>query len=136
MTTTLVYAFVTTFLMLTAFFAASYVAEAPQERMRRIVRAYTIVAVFSAVIGTLGYLHLIPGGYDILTRYGRAKALFQDPNVFAPFLILPALVLRCSACCSAGGGRSSSTAPSSWRSWWGCSSASRAPPGAICSAPR
>ena len=90
-TTTIIYPLVTTFLMLTAFFAASYVAEAPQERMGRILRAYTIVAVFSAIIGTLGYLHLIPGGYDLLTRYGRAKALFQDPNVFAPFLILPAL---------------------------------------------
>jgi len=89
--TTLIYEAVTIFLMLTAFFAASYVAEAPQERMRRIVGAYTFVAVFSAVMGTLGYLHLIPGGYDILTRYGRAKAFFQDPNVFAPFLILPAM---------------------------------------------
>jgi hypothetical protein len=59
--------------------------------MRRIIGAYTFVAVFSAVMGTLGYLHLIPGGYDILTRYGRAKAFFQDPNVFAPFLILPAM---------------------------------------------
>jgi len=59
--------------------------------MRRIMGAYTAVAVFSSLIGTLGYLHLIPGAYDILTRYGRAKALFEDPNVFAPFLILPAL---------------------------------------------
>jgi hypothetical protein len=90
-TSTLIYEAVTFFLLLTAFFAASYVAEAPQERMRRIMKAYTIVAVFSAVMGTLGYLHLIPGGYDILTRYGRAKAFFQDPNVFAPFLILPAI---------------------------------------------
>ncbi|MDR3470217.1 MAG: hypothetical protein P4M09_00745 [Devosia sp.] len=90
-TSTLIYEAVTFFLLLTAFFAASYVAEAPQERMRRIMKAYTIVAVISAILGTLGYLHLIPGGYDILTRYGRAKAFFQDPNVFAPFLILPAI---------------------------------------------
>lgn len=88
---TLVYEAVTVFLLLTAFFTASYVAEAPQERVRRIIRAYTIVAVLSALLGTLGYLHLIPGGYDILTRYGRAKALFQDPNVYGPFLILPAM---------------------------------------------
>ena len=89
--TTLVYEAVTIFLMLTAFFAASYVAEAPQERMRRIMTAYTVAAVLSALLGTLGYLHVIPGGYDILTRYGRAKALFQDPNVYGPFLILPAI---------------------------------------------
>lgn len=89
--TTLVYAAVTIFLMLTTFFVASYVAEAPQERMRRIVNAYTIIAVLSAIIGTLGYLQLIPGAYDILTRYGRAKAFFKDPNVFGPFLVLPAI---------------------------------------------
>ena len=89
--TTLVYAAVTVFLMLTAFFLGSYVAEAPQERMRRIVNAYTLIAVFSAIIGTLGYLHLIPGAYDLLTRSQRAKALFKDPNVYGPFLILPAI---------------------------------------------
>jgi uncharacterized membrane protein len=90
-TTTLVYEATTLFLMLTSFFLANYVAEAPQERMARIMRAYTFVAVLSAIAGTLGYLHLIPGAYDILTRYGRAKGFFQDPNVFAPFLILPAI---------------------------------------------
>ena len=89
--TTLIYAAVTIFLMLSGFFAATYVAEAPQERMRRIIRAYTLVAVLSALIGTLGYLHLIPGGYNLLTLNERAKALFKDPNVFAPFLILPAI---------------------------------------------
>jgi O-antigen ligase len=88
--TALVYEAVTIFLLLTAFVLANYVAEAPQERMRRIVNAYTVVAVISAIIGTAGYLHLIPGAYDLLTRYGRAKALFLDPNVFGPFLILPA----------------------------------------------
>ena len=88
--TALVYEAVTIFLLLTAFFLANYVAEAPQLRMRRIMNAYTAVAVFSAVIGTAGYLHLIPGAYDLLTRYDRAKALFLDPNVYGPFLILPA----------------------------------------------
>lgn len=88
--TALVYEAVTVFLLLTAFVLANYVAEAPQERMRRIMNAYTVMAVFSALIGTAGYLHLIPGAYDLLTRYGRAKALFLDPNVYGPFLILPA----------------------------------------------
>lgn len=88
---TLVYEAVTIFLLLTSFFLANYVTERPQERMRRIMRAYTAVAVLSAVAGTLGYLHLIPGAYDLLTRYSRAKGFFQDPNVFSPFLILPAI---------------------------------------------
>jgi len=91
LTQTLTSASITIFLMLTAFFSASYVAEAPQERMRRILFAYTIIAVLSAIIGAMGYLHAIPGAYDILTVYGRAKAFFKDPNVFGPFLIVPAM---------------------------------------------
>ena len=47
-------------------------------------------AVLSALLGTLGYLGSCPGA-DLFTRYGRAKALFNDPNVFGPFLILPAM---------------------------------------------
>ena len=41
-TTTVVYEAVTIFLMLTSFFLANYVTELPQERMRRIMRAYTV----------------------------------------------------------------------------------------------
>ena len=89
-TTTLVFECVTIFMLLTAFFVANYVTEAPQQRVRRIMQAYTAIAVISAIIGTLGYLGLIHIGVD-LTLYGRAKALFKDPNVFGPFLILPAV---------------------------------------------
>lgn len=81
---------VTIFLFFTSYWVANYVAEAPQERMRTIVLAYTATAVLSALLGTLGYLGLIPGR-DLLTLYGRAKAFFNDPNVFGPFLILPAM---------------------------------------------
>ena len=81
---------VTIFLFFTSFWVASYVAQEPQERMRLIVGAYIVGATISAAMGTLGYLGLIPG-HDVLTLYGRAKALFNDPNVFGPFLILPAM---------------------------------------------
>jgi hypothetical protein len=86
----LIFQAVTIFLFFTSYWVANYVAEAPQERMRLIVRAYTVAAVISATMGTLGYLGLIPGR-DLLTLYGRAKALFNDPNVFGPFLVLPAM---------------------------------------------
>lgn len=86
----LVFQVVTIFLFFTSFWVASYVAEAPQKRMRLIVGAYIAAATISALMGTLGYLGLIPGR-DALTLYGRAKALFNDPNVFGPFLILPAM---------------------------------------------
>lgn len=84
----LIYQIVTIFLLFTAYWVANYVAEAPQERMKKIMLAYTIAAVFSAVAGTLGYLGI---GHELFTRYDRAKALFKDPNVYGPFLILPAM---------------------------------------------
>lgn len=86
----LIFSIVTVFLMLTSYFVANYVAEATERRMRLVMNAYTAVAVLSAVVGTLAYLHLFPGG-DVFVIYGRARAAFNDPNVFGPFLILPAM---------------------------------------------
>jgi len=82
---------VTIFLFFTSYWVANYVAEAPQKRMRLIIGAYIFAGALSAAMGTLGYLGVVPGGHDLLTRYDRAKALFNDPNVFGPFLILPAM---------------------------------------------
>lgn len=87
---TLQFQVVTIFLFFTAYWVANYVADAPQKHMRIIVNAYILTAVFSAILGTAGYLGLIPHGHDLLTLYDRAKALFNDPNVYGPFLILPA----------------------------------------------
>lgn len=86
----LIFSLVTIFLMLTAYFVANFVAEATEKRLRLIMRAYTAVAVLSALIGTLAYLGLLPGA-SIFTLYGRAKAAFNDPNVYGPFLVLPAM---------------------------------------------
>jgi O-antigen ligase len=86
----LIFSIVTVFLLLTAYFIANYVAEDTERRMRLVMRAYTAVAMISAMIGTLAYLGIMPGA-DIFLRYGRAKAAFNDPNVFGPFLILPAM---------------------------------------------
>jgi O-antigen ligase len=86
----LLFTIVTIFLFFTAYFVANYVADAPVRRMKLIVGAYVAAAVLSALVGTLGYLELIPGD-DLFTRYGRAKAFFNDPNVFGPFLMLPAM---------------------------------------------
>jgi O-antigen ligase len=86
----LIFSIVTIFLLLTSYFLANYVAEATERRMRIIMNAYTAAAVVCALIGTLAYLGLIPGA-EIFVRYGRAKATFNDPNVFGPFLVLPAM---------------------------------------------
>ena len=84
----LIYQAVTIFLFFTSFWVANYVADAPQARMRLIIGAYLATALLSAVLGTLGYLGI---GHELFTRYDRAKAFFNDPNVFGPFLVLPAM---------------------------------------------
>ncbi|MGB3336995.1 MAG: hypothetical protein WBA73_07445 [Devosia sp.] len=86
----LIFSIVTIFLMLTSYFVANYVAETTERRMRVIMRAYTGIAIISAIIGTLAYLGIMPGA-EIFLRYGRAKAAFNDPNVYGPFLVLPAM---------------------------------------------
>lgn len=86
----LIFTTVTIFLFLTSYFIANYVAEATEKRMRLVMNAYTAIAVISAMVGTLAYLGMMPGG-DVFTRYGRAKAAFNDPNVYGPFLVLPAM---------------------------------------------
>lgn len=87
----LLYNGVTIFLMVTGFAVANYVADAPAARMRIINKAYLWAALFSAALGIVGYLGLVPFS-ELLVRYDRAKALFNDPNVYGPFLVLPAMV--------------------------------------------
>ena len=89
-TDALVFALVTVFLIFTAYFVANYVAQSPHGRMRLIIGAYTVCAVISAFVGAFAYFGILPGA-DLFLRFGRAKAFFQDPNVYGPFLILPAM---------------------------------------------
>jgi len=61
-------------------------------RLRTVMRGYVAGAVITAMAGIAGYFDLFPGA-SVFTLYDRAKGVFQDPNVFGPFLVLPALYL-------------------------------------------
>jgi hypothetical protein len=84
----LIYQTVTIFLFFTSYWVANYVAEAPVERMKQIMGAYLLAALISAVFATIGYAGIM---HSLFTRYDRGKALFNDPNVYGPFLIPPAM---------------------------------------------
>jgi O-antigen ligase len=43
-------------------------------------------------VGALAYVGILPGE-DVFLRFGRAKAFFNDPNVYGPFLMLPAAIV-------------------------------------------
>ena len=71
------------FLMLSAIFIAATVAAHPH-RIKLIMSATVWSGLFAAVIGIVAYKFQI----EPLLRWGRAKALFKDPNVYGPFLVL------------------------------------------------
>tara|TARA_R110002126_G_scaffold119411_5_gene260380 strand:- start:4684 stop:5919 length:1236 start_codon:yes stop_codon:yes gene_type:complete len=85
------YLAVSFFLALTSVFFAALI-EADYTKLKIIFQAYVIAAVVTSLLGIGGYLGVIPGG-AIFTRYGRAMGAFQDPNVFGPYLVLPAMYL-------------------------------------------
>ena len=61
-------------------------------RARLVVRALLVAAVSSAIVGSLA--PFLPfAAAEGWQSGGRAKAFFEDPNVFGPFLVLPALIV-------------------------------------------
>ncbi len=85
------YMAVSLFLCLSAVWFAAIVAE-DWRRIRVVERACVAAGVVVAAIGIAAYFRLAPGLDDFLL-YGRARGTFKDPNVFGPFLVLPALIL-------------------------------------------
>ncbi|CAN7552898.1 O-antigen ligase family protein [Rhizobium sp. LjRoot30] len=85
------YLAVSLFLALTSVFYAAAIEENPS-RLRLLFKAWVAAAVITSALGILGYFQAVPG-FEVFTLYDRAKGAFQDPNVFGPFLIAPALYL-------------------------------------------
>lgn len=83
------YVAVSLFLALTAVFFTA-VLEARPQLYRTIFAAWTVAGVATAALGIAGYFGL---GGEVFTRHGRASGAFQDPNVFGPFLVAPAMLL-------------------------------------------
>ena len=83
------YFLITVFVAAVALWLTGYVVT--RRRARLVVRGYLVAAVSSAVLGVLALFAPVPGA-ELLAEGGRARGLFQDPNVFGPFLI-PALLV-------------------------------------------
>ncbi len=79
------------YMAVTVMFFAMVISEDTTARLDMLRSGLVVGAVVAAVSGIAGYLNLVPGGYDLLTLYGRARGTFKDPNVLGAFLILPAL---------------------------------------------
>jgi O-antigen ligase len=86
----LVYFAITTYLMVSWFVLVGIGQRLKTFLLQVVMNGYLISAVLSAAIGILAYFRLIPYS-ELFLMFGRAKAFFKDPNVFGPFLIMPAL---------------------------------------------
>lgn len=86
------YIVITGFLATTSIFYAALICDRPQERLKIVFKAYSAAAIVAALIGVLAYLNFLPNSESYLFG-GRARGPFKDPNVYGPFLILPAIVL-------------------------------------------
>ena len=80
---------VSLFLSLTAVFFASLIAARPA-MLGVIFSGWAAGAVVTGLAGIIGYFGALPGT-EVFTLYGRAKGMFEDPNVLSPFLVLPTL---------------------------------------------
>lgn len=85
------YIAVSLFLAVSAVFFAS-ILEVRPALFRAVFRGWVAAACGTSLLGIAGYFQAFPGA-EVFTRYGRAAGVFQDPNVFAPFLAAPALYL-------------------------------------------
>lgn len=85
------YLAVSLFLAFTAVFFAAVVERQPT-LLLSIFLAWIVTGVATAALGVLGYFRAIPGA-ELFTRYDRAAGGFEDPNVFGPFLALPAIYM-------------------------------------------
>ncbi len=79
------------YMAVTVILFAMVFSEDTAARLDMLRRGLIVGALLAAVSGIAGYFNLVPGGYDLLTLYGRARGTFKDPNVLSAFLILPAL---------------------------------------------
>ncbi|MDU1669593.1 MAG: O-antigen ligase domain-containing protein, partial [Bradyrhizobium sp.] len=80
------------YMAVTAMLLALVTSDDTGARLDMLRRGLVMGGAVAALAGVAGYFHLVPGGYDLLTLYGRARGTFKDPNVLGAFLILPALL--------------------------------------------
>ncbi len=80
------------YLALAAIIFACLYCDGNLVRLLILRRAYIIAALIATAAGYIGFFHLLPGS-DIFLANDRVSATFKDPNVYAPFLIFPLLLL-------------------------------------------
>jgi hypothetical protein len=80
------YVLVTLYLIATWFFFVGLLGHYGKPFMTTMINAYSVAGFISALLGILGYFHLVPFWSQLLLQ-GRARGLFKDCNVYGPFFV-------------------------------------------------
>ena len=86
------YMAITIFMFAIFLLTACLVYHDPERVMPAFWKGYLFAALLASLTGVLAYFDFIPDAEAFL-KFGRAKGLFKDPNVYAPFLIAPLFYL-------------------------------------------
>lgn len=89
----MVHTAVTFFLAGCSVVIAGFVMKRPGLHATLILQAWVVAACIAVLAALVGYFRLVPGAYELFTRFDRASGTFKDPNVFGPFLVTPILYL-------------------------------------------
>ena len=81
--------FQSTYLLVTGFFFALFLAEKTIERAELCLKAYTASSMFASLAALLGYLGIFGAG--VFMAEERAQGTFKDPNVLGSYVIPGAL---------------------------------------------
>lgn len=87
------YAATSLYLAVAALIWACLFAENTMMRLAVLRKAYILTATIGALAGISGYLRAFPHAFELFAHDGRALGMFKDPNVYAPFLIWPILIM-------------------------------------------
>jgi len=86
------YAATSFYLALAAIMFAALFCDGDLIRLSIVRRGYLVAALIATAAGYIGFFHLLPHS-DAFLDNDRVSATFKDPNVYAPFLIFPLLLL-------------------------------------------
>ncbi|MEQ1695884.1 MAG: O-antigen ligase family protein [Hyphomicrobiaceae bacterium] len=86
-----IFTVVSLYLYVASFVLAGFIARSPVQHTALIFSGWLFAAVLAAGCAFTGYFQLIPGAYELFTKFARASGTFKDPNVFGPFLVAPFL---------------------------------------------
>ncbi len=82
---------VSLYLYIASFILAAFVAHRPVRHTQLILNGWLWAALIATACGLIGYFKLVPGAYELFTKFDRVAGTFKDPNVFGPFLVAPFL---------------------------------------------